>query len=150
MNDVIARALVAAVDAERPREERARSASQVVREARGYRWVGIYDVGDEEIALIGHSGSTPPAHPRFSVTLGLSGAAISTRSTVVSEDVASDPRYLSAFGSTGSETIVPILGAESGIVIGTLDAESDRVGAFSPDDVAFLEECAEVLRPLYD
>lgn len=138
MNEKIARALVAAVDAEAPREERARAAARVVRDAGSYSWVGIYDVGDEEIALIGHSGSTPPAHTRFSLTLGLSGAAISTRSTVVSED------------GTPSETIVPILGAESGIVIGTLDAQSDRTGAFSADDVAFLEECAEVLRPLYD
>jgi L-methionine (R)-S-oxide reductase len=150
MNEEIARALVAAVDAEATREERARATARLVRDAGGYRWVGIYDVGDEEIALIGHSGSTPPAHTRFSLTLGLSGAAISTRSTVVSEDVTNDPRYLTAFASTGSETIVPILGAESGIVIGTLDAESDRTGAFSADDVAFLEECAEVLRPLYD
>lgn len=150
MNETVARALVAAVDAETPREDRARAAAEVVRDAGGYRWVGIYDVGDEEIALIGHSGSTPPAHTRFNITQGLSGAAISTRSTVVSEDVTRDPRYLTAFGSTGSETIVPILGAESGIVIGTLDAESDRVGAFSAGDVAFLEACAEVLRPLYD
>ncbi|MGA8324974.1 MAG: hypothetical protein WB757_02740 [Candidatus Cybelea sp.] len=138
MNETVARALVAAVDAEAPREDRARAAAQVVRDAGNYRWVGIYDVGDEEIALIGHSGSTPPARTRFNITLGLSGAAISTRSTVVSED------------RPGSETIVPILGAESGIVIGTLDAQSDRIGAFSAADVAFLEACAEVLRPLYD
>jgi L-methionine (R)-S-oxide reductase len=150
MNETIAGALVAAVDAEAPREDRACAAARVIRDAGSYRWVGIYDVGDEEVGLIGHSGSTPPAHTRFKITLGLSGAAISTRSTVVSDDVSIDPRYLTAFASTGSETIVPILGAESGIVIGTLDAESDRTGAFAADDVAFLEECAEVLRPLYD
>lgn len=138
MNETIARALLAAIDAETPREDRAQAAARLVRDAGGYRWVGIYDVGDEEVGLIGHSGSTPPAHTRFSITLGLSGAAISTRSTVVSDD------------GPGSETIVPILGAESGIVIGTLDAQSDRTGAFSAGDVAFLEECAEVLRPLYD
>ncbi|HTA53897.1 MAG TPA: GAF domain-containing protein [Candidatus Acidoferrales bacterium] len=138
MNETIARALLAAIDAETPREDRAQAAARLVRDAGGYRWVGIYDVGDEEVGLIGHSGSTPPAHTRFSITLGLSGAAISARSTVVSDD------------GPGSEAIVPILGAESGIVIGTLDAQSDRTGAFSAGDVAFLEECAEVLRPLYD
>ncbi len=61
-----------------------------------------------------------------------------------------DPRYLTAFASTGSEAIVPILGAESGVVIGTLDVESDRAGAFSSEDVVFLEDCAAVLRPLFD
>lgn len=133
MNDVV-RALGRAVDSESPREERARTAAEIVRSARGYRWVGIYDVGDEEIVLIGHTGSTPPQHQRFGMAEGLSGESVRTRATVVSN----------------RETIVPILGAESGIVIGTLDAESDRVEAFSQDDVAFLEECAAALRPLYD
>lgn len=149
MTDVT-RALLAAVDTESPRETRARAVAEIVRDARGYRWVGIYDVGDDEISLIGHTGSNPPAHVRFSIDTGLSGEAVRTRATVVSNDVAQDPRYLTAFESTGSEAIVPVLGAESGIVIGTLDAESERTSAFSEDDLTFLEECAALLRPLYD
>ncbi|MGA9944667.1 MAG: GAF domain-containing protein [Candidatus Cybelea sp.] len=149
MNEIVAE-LARAADAESPREERARAAAEIIRGARGYRWVGIYDVGDEEIALIGYTGAASPRHERFEIENGLSGEAVRKRASVVSNDVASDPRYLEAFESTGSETIVPILGAESGIVIGTLDAESDRTGAFSEDDVSFLEECAAVLRPLYD
>ncbi|MGA8100136.1 MAG: GAF domain-containing protein [Candidatus Cybelea sp.] len=148
--NAIVRELARTADAESPREQRARAAAEIIRGARGYRWVGIYDVGDEEMALIGYTGSTPPRHERFGIESGLSGEAVRKRASVVSNDVASDPRYLKAFESTGSETIVPILGAESGIVIGTLDAESDRAGAFSEDDVSFLEECAAVLRPLYD
>lgn len=135
MNEV-SRRLARVADSESPRNERARASAEVIREARSYRWVGIYDVGDEEIVLIGHAGVVPPAHSRFSVEQGLSGDAVRGRTTVVN--------------STGSETIVPILGPESGIVIGTLDVESDRTDAFSHDDVAFLEECAAVLRPLYD
>jgi GAF domain-containing protein len=149
MNDVT-RALLAAVDTESPRETRARAAAEIVRDARGFRWVGIYDVGDDELSLIAHTGSQPPAHERFSIDIGLSGDVVRTRATVVSNDVAADSRYLTAFESTGSEAVVPILGAESGIVIGTLDAESERTRAFSDDDVAFLEECAALLRPLYD
>jgi putative methionine-R-sulfoxide reductase with GAF domain len=133
MNDAV-RALALAVDSESPRDVRARAAAEIVRGARGYRWVGIYDVGDDEIVLIGHTGPTPPQHQPLRIAEGLSGEAVRTRATV----------------STRSETIVPILGAESGIVIGTLDVESDRVDAFSDDDVAFLEECAAALRPLYD
>jgi putative methionine-R-sulfoxide reductase with GAF domain len=135
MNEIVAK-LVRAADGESPREVRARASAEIIRNARAYRWVGIYDVGDEEIALIGHTGSTPPRHKRFGIENGLNGEVIRKRSSVVSND--------------RSETIVPILGAESGIVIGTLDAESERIGAFSDDDVAFLEECAAVLRPLYD
>jgi L-methionine (R)-S-oxide reductase len=148
MNE-IARRIAEAADSESPRAERARASAEIVRAARDYRWVGIYDVGDEKISLLAHTGA-PPAHPRFSLTEGLSGEAVRTRATVMSNDVGSDPRYLTAFDSTGSEIIVPVLGAESGIVIGTLDVESDLAGAFSEEDVSFLEECAAVLRPLYD
>jgi len=35
-------------------------------------------------------------------------------------------------------------------VIGTRGVESDRAGAFSSEDVVFLEDCAAVLRPLFD
>lgn len=142
--------LAAAVDDEAPREDRARAAAEMIRDASGYRWVGIYDVGDEQIAVIGYSGSAAPAHPTFSVTQGLNGEAVRSRATVVSNDVANDTRYISAFETTGSETIVPILGAESGLVIGTLDVESERIGAFTSGEVEFLEDCAAVLRPLYD
>ncbi len=146
----LSRSLALAVDSESPREQRARAAAEIVRDARGYRWVGIYDVNDEEIVLVGHTGSSLPEHPRFGIGQGLSGEAVRSRATVVSNDVARNPHYLETFQGTGSEIVVPILGAESGIVIGTLDVESDRIGAFVQDDVAFVEECAAVLRPLYD
>ena len=149
MNDSI-RKLAQTVDSESPREQRAREAAELVRGARNYCWVGIYDVGDDEIVLIGHTGTSVPTHARCSADAGLSGEAVRTRRTVVSNDVASDSRYLGAFESTGSEAIVPVLGAESAIPIGTLDAKSDRIDAFTPKDVEFLEDCASVLRPLYD
>lgn len=150
MNESVIRQLARTADSEEPRHARARAAAELIRGARNYRWVGVYDVGDEEIILIGHTGATLPSHPRFPITAGLSGEAVRTRSTVTSNDVARDPRYLVAFETSAAETVVPILGAESGIVIGTLDVESDRIGAFAPADVEFLESCAAVLRPLYD
>jgi putative methionine-R-sulfoxide reductase with GAF domain len=128
-------ALAAAVDSEAPREQRAHEAAQIVKDTnRVYRWVGIYDVGDDEIVLISDTGKQPPARVRLGVEAGLCGQAVRTRATV----------------ATGSEVIVPILGAESGIVIGTLNVEGDRVDAFAPETVGFLEECAAKLRPLYD
>lgn len=138
MSDPVVRALAAVADTEAPREDRARAAAEIVRGARDYRWVGIYDVGDEEISAVAYTGSEAPAHTRFDAALGLSGEAVRTRMTVVSN------------ASTGSEAIVPILGAESGVVIGTLDVERDRAGPFSSEDVVFLEDCAAVLRPLFD
>lgn len=150
MSDDLRQRLAQALDSAELREVRARRAAEIVRAARGYRWVGIYDVGDEEIELLGHTGPESPVSVRFPVTQGLSGDAVRTRDTVVCNDVARDPRYLTAFESTGSEMIVPVLGAESGIVIGTLDVESDRPDAFDDDDRTFVESCATSLMPLYE
>ena len=149
MTDV-RRELAAALDTSELREVRARRAAEVVRAAGGYRWVGVYDVDDDRIELLGHTGPNAPVFVSFSAEEGLSGEAVRTRCTVVSNDVAHDPRYLTAFASTGAEMIVPILGAESGIAIGTLDVESDRTGAFGDEDRDFVERCATALMPLFE
>ena len=117
--------------------------------AGGYRWVGIYDVGDQEIAAIAWSGAGAPAHPRFTVTRGLSGHAVSTRRAVISNDVANDPRYLTAFGSTQSEIIIPVIDPVSQKVVGTLDVESEVKGAFTETDREQLEEYARALVRLW-
>ncbi len=135
MNETV-RSLARAADTESPREQRARASAEIIRSARTYRWVGIYDVGDEEISLVAHAGSAPD-RPQ-PVNEGLSGEAVRARATVVSTNAGR------------SEVVVPVLGAESGIVIGTLAVESDRTDAFSDEEIRFLEECAAVLRPLYD
>jgi putative methionine-R-sulfoxide reductase with GAF domain len=150
MSDAIVRDLAAVLDAREMRETRARKAAEIVRAAGRYRWVGIYDVDDDRIELIGHTGPQAPAFVSFSVAEGLSGEAVRTRTTVVSNDVANDARYLTAFESTGSEMVVPIPGAESGIAIGTLDVESDRIGAFGDEDRDFVEKCALALVALYE
>ena len=44
---------------------------------------------------------------------------------MISNDVANGPRYLTAFGNTQSEIIVPIADEETQQIVGTLDIESD-------------------------
>jgi putative methionine-R-sulfoxide reductase with GAF domain len=141
----IAEALNSSAD----RVEKARRIAEVVRLANNYRWVGIYDVDEREVAVIAWSGPGAPAYPRFPVTRGLSGHAVSSRSTVISNDVANDPRYLTAFGSTQSEIIVPVISSESQKVVGTLDVESDVKGAFTEADRERLEKYARALVRLW-
>jgi putative methionine-R-sulfoxide reductase with GAF domain len=77
------------------------------------------------------------------VTKGLTSCAIREKSAVVVGDVRSDPRYLTAFGSTLSEIIILIPDPRDSRVIGTIDAESESVNAFSDVDRTPLEECAQ-------
>jgi putative methionine-R-sulfoxide reductase with GAF domain len=79
----------------------------------------------------------------------LTGAAIVEKRTINVGDVAADARYLTAFGSTRSEIIVPIFDEARQRVIGTIDVESELRDAFNFDIQALLERCADVISPLW-
>jgi L-methionine (R)-S-oxide reductase len=131
------------------RTEKAVQVAELVRRAGSYRWVGLYEVTEQEIAAIGWSGPGAPAYPRFPVTKGLSGAAVAARRAVVVNDVTADPRYLTAFASTMSEAIVPVLDPDTGAVVGTLDVESAERDAFTDADRQALEGVAAASRGLF-
>ncbi|MGH9631908.1 MAG: GAF domain-containing protein [Bryobacteraceae bacterium] len=90
-----------------------------------------------------------PAYLTFSIAKGLTGAAIAARKTVNVGDVLADPSYLTAFGTTRSEIIVPVSDGARQFVIGTIDVESEIANAFSEDIQALLEACAGVIQPLW-
>lgn len=125
-----------------------REVAELILRSGDYRWVGLYEVTETEIGAIVWTGTAAPAFPRFPRDQGLNGVAVATTEAVVSQDVANDPRYLTAFANTGSEAIFPVV-ADTGEVIGTIDVESDRPNAFSPGDEQFLRACAIALRPLW-
>ena len=131
------------------RADKAARVAALIRAAGRYRWVGLYAVGEREITAIGWSGSGAPAHPRFPVGQGLSGAAVATKRAVVVNDVTADPRYLTAFSSTLSEAIIPVLDPGTGTVVGTLDVESGERDAFTDADRQALEGCAAALPDLF-
>lgn len=131
------------------RAERAQQIADVVRALGPYRWVGVYDVSADLVSIIAWSGPSAPAYPTFPVTKGLTSGAIREKSTVVVGDVRSEPRYLTAFGSTLSEIIIPILNPQDSRVIGTIDVESERANAFSTADQKKLEECVHAALALW-
>lgn len=130
------------------REERAKRLAEMIRKLGDYRWVGVYDVRAEEVSILAWSGPGAPEHPTFATTEGLTGAAIAEKKAVVVGDVRNDSRYLTAFGSTVSEIIVPVLSPD-GRVIGTIDVESEKADAFSGRDQQMIEQCAEAAKFLW-
>ena len=129
--------------------DKARRAAQLIRKAGGYRWVGLYAVGSEEIGVIGWDGPSAPAYPTFPVTHGLNGAAVASGEPVIVQDVTRDSRYLTTLGSTRAEMIVPVRVGPEGTVVGTLDVESERVGSFAEHDRQLLSACAGALAGLW-
>ena len=145
----VLRGIQAALASDLGRTEKAVRVAALIRQAGSYRWVGLYAVEDQQITAIGWSGPGAPAHPRFPVTQGLSGAAVASGRAVVVNDVTADPRYLTAFASTRSEAIVPVVDPAMGAVVGTVDVESAERDAFTDADRQALEGCADALRGLF-
>jgi putative methionine-R-sulfoxide reductase with GAF domain len=133
------------------RNERLQRIAVLIRETGPYRWVGLYDVNREraEVINIVWDGPAAPEFPVFPITKGLTGSAIAERRVVNVGHVASDSRYLTAFGSTESEVIVPVFSSDGKVVVGTIDVESEQRDAFSSNVERALVACAEVIRPLW-
>jgi len=125
-------------------------AAKILRESGSYRWVGLYDVDLDvgQVTNIVWSGPAAPEYPVFSVSKGLTGAAISECRTINVGDVAGDSRYLTAFATTRSEIIVPVFDEHGEKVIGTIDVESAEPNAFTPEVQTALEACSRVIQPL--
>jgi serine phosphatase RsbU (regulator of sigma subunit) len=68
---------------------------------------------------------------------GIVGHVIRTGETVIARDVRLDSRYVDGRKSTLSEIALPII--SNGQVIGALNLESDRLGAFTAREAALLE-----------
>ena len=121
-----------------------KKAAELIREARHYRWVAIYKVMKKDFVAISWTGDEPVAYPRFPLSQGLCGAALESGKTVMVGDVRKDCRVLPAFHTTRSEIIVPMV-CDDGKIVGMLDAESDKLNAFTADDRAFLERAGTLI-----
>src|SRR5215469_3419112 len=130
------------------RAAKARALAEALRQAMAYHWVGLYDVTSTRICAIAWTGAVAPAFPSFPRSQGLNGAAVDSAQPLVVQDVRQDPRWLTTFGTTKAEAIFPV--TMRGSIVGTIDVESDRVGAFTAADERFLAGAAAVLRPLWE
>ena len=118
---------------------------EMIRGARHYRWVGVYKIIKNEFVILAETGSEPATYPRFPISQGLCGAALDSGKAVIVGDVHKDPRYLPTFHTTRSEIVVPMRNNEHRHVLGMLDAESDKLNAFSDEDREFLERAGGLI-----
>jgi putative methionine-R-sulfoxide reductase with GAF domain len=114
----------------------------ILKEDPRYTWVGIYLLEGDELVLGPFLGKPSP-HSRIPLGRGICGAAATSRSTIIVDDVNHDPRYLACSVETQSEIVVPIMRA--GNVLGEIDIDSDTRAAFGLDDRQRLEMVAALL-----
>lgn len=127
---------------------RAKRAAEMIREACGCYWAGIFEIADNEARALAWTGTEAPAFLHFPLTRGITRDVVRSRKAELVNDVLKDSRYLVAYSTTRAEIIAPIIDG-SGNVVGTLEADSDKVNAFTQSDVQFLEQCAARLAPLF-
>jgi L-methionine (R)-S-oxide reductase len=108
-----------------------------------YSWVGIYIVQGSDLVLGPWKGPNATEHKRIPIGKGVCGSAVKTGKTEVVDDVLSDNRYLACFVSTRSEIVVLI--KKEGKIVGEIDIDSDKIGAFTIKDKIFLEKIADML-----
>lgn len=118
--------------------------AEMIRAARDYRFIAIYKIVKSEFVILAGTGNEPVTYPRFPIGQGLCGAALESGKSIVVGDVHKDKRYLPTFHTTQSEIIVPMKDEHKHIV-GMLDAESDKVNAFTDEDKQFLERAAGLI-----
>ena len=107
-----------------------------------YDAAGIYlmDGGEEHPfkskALRGYQISFDLIEPRLKLGEGLIGTVAQTGNAIISPDVSKDTRYFRARERTKSEMVAPIISNDG--VIGAFDLESDRLNAYTEDDLEIL------------
>ncbi len=110
-----------------------------------YNWVGFYlvDPADPGVLLVGPFVGSFTPNSRIPLNKGLCGAAASSRQTIVVDDVATDPRYLSGSTMVQSEIVVPIFARNK--LAAELDVESYFPATFTKPEQSFVEACATIV-----
>ncbi len=112
-----------------------------------YNWVGFYMIeerpGGEPALFLGPYVGAMTPHTRIPLNQGICGAAASTGTTIVVDDVNSDSRYLACSLETKSEIVVPIFANSK--VVGELDIDSHFAAAFGPEDKQICEHAARLV-----
>jgi sigma-B regulation protein RsbU (phosphoserine phosphatase) len=116
------------------------SVAEIIKDVISYELFAILLFNERTKALrmrysIGHRDEVAKS---LSIGLGegLTGYAASTRQPVLVDDVRKDPRYLNALDAVRAELAVPMLVRAK--LVGIIDLQSTRVGAFTEQDRALL------------
>ena len=88
-------------------------------------------------AIRGYEISFELIEPRLKLGEGFLGRVAESGKAIISPDVSKDPRYFAARSRTRSEMMAPIISNDK--VIGVFALESDRLNAYTEDDLTVLQ-----------
>jgi len=103
-------------------------------------WAGFYFFDGTELVVGPFQGL--PACVRIPLDKGVCGAAASTRTTQLIEDVHAFPGHIACDSASNSELVVPLV--KDGHLVGVLDLDSPVRARFDVEDQAGVEEIARL------
>lgn len=112
-----------------------------------YKWSGVYVLVGETLFLDAYNGDSPE-HKEIPVGRGVCGSAVSENRNKIIEDVRSESNYLACSVLTRSEIVVLI--KQNDEILGQIDIDGHKVGAFTSEDEAFLSQMAQRLADRWD
>ncbi len=111
----------------------------------GINWAGFYRAIDGELVLGPFAGK--PACIRIPFGQGVCGAAATTGTTQLVEDVHAFPGHIACDAASQSELVVPII--VDGQVRAVLDLDSPHPAHFDQEDAAGFEHLATILEGIF-
>jgi GAF domain-containing protein len=143
ITDVESQELLTALTAEPSRGRAFREAAMKRLDALPlYNWSGIYTLDGEELTLDAYVGAATD-HVKIPVGRGVCGTAVAEDKNQVIEDVRELDNYLACSTQTRSEIVVLIRRGNQ--VLGQIDIDGHKVGAFDATDEALLEAVARLI-----
>lgn len=113
-----------------------------------YNWSGIYRLEGDTLILDEYVGA-PTDHTHIKVGVGVCGTAVAEGQNQVIDDVRELSNYLACSTQTRSELVVLIykdgIRSSDSEIIGQIDIDGHKVGAFDASDEALLTDLARVL-----
>lgn len=107
----------------------------------GLNWAGFYLLEGSTLVLGPFQGK--PACIEIPLDRGVCGTAAAEDRTQLVGDVHQFPGHIACDSASNAEIVVPI--HAEGKVVGVLDLDSPRIGRFTQDDLAGLEEFVRIL-----
>ncbi|MBZ0213425.1 MAG: GAF domain-containing protein [Nitrospirae bacterium] len=112
-----------------------------------YNWSGVYRLEGDMLVLDAYVGASTD-HTHIPVGRGVCGTAVAEDRNQVIEDVRTLDNYLACSTQTRSEIVVLIRRGDE--ILGQIDIDGHRVGAFDASDEALLESLAAHLADRWD
>ena len=138
----LCKSLVALVDGvPYPIANLANASALLFQELEDLNWAGFYFAQGDRLVLGPFQGK--PACIEIPMGQGVCGTAARKGETIVVENVHEFPGHIACDSASNSEIVVPL--HRGGEVVGVLDIDSPRIGRFTEEDRAGLEEFARVL-----